>query len=197
MTSTSLAVEKEQVRRRILKLREQQTIREIEQKSLKITGSVETLPDYQKARTIASYVGKGSEVQTRPLIQKSLSLRKKVLVPVVEQGTTELLFSQIASVDELVPGHFGIAEPDPSLTRPTPLATADLVFVPGIAWDLEGYRLGWGRGYFDATLRQLSDDAVSVGLSFELQLLDKLPREQFDLPVDLIVTENRVVHCHD
>ena len=197
MNRNTTAIAKEKLRRRILKLRDHQTVADIERKSLKIVDSVRTLPEYHSAKAIACYVNKGSEVQTQPLIQKSLALGKRVLVPVVERGSRELLFSEITNLSELIPSHFGIHEPDPALTRPRPLSTAQLVFVPGIAWDNEGYRLGWGRGYFDTALRQMPDNSTSIGLSFELQLLDRLPREQFDLPVDLLVTESRMVHCHD
>ncbi len=178
-------------------MRDQQTSGEIERKSLKITEKVQTLPEYQKARVIACYVNKGSEVQTRPMIKKALATGKKVLVPIVEKDSRDLIFSEITSLNELIPGTFGIPEPNPDLTRPKSLSLTNLLFVPGIAWDLDGYRLGWGRGYFDTTLKQLPDGSTSIGLSFELQLVNRIPREQFDLPVDMLVTENRVVHCHD
>ncbi len=180
-----------------MKLRDQQTTGEIERKSLKITESIQILPEYQKAKTIACYVNKGSEVQTRPLIKKALSTGKKVLVPIVERDSKDLMFSEITSLKELITGNFGILEPNPDLTRPRSLSLANVLFVPGIAWDLEGYRLGWGRGYFDTTLKRLPDGSASIGLSFELQLVDGIPREQFDLPIDILVTENRVVHTHD
>jgi 5-formyltetrahydrofolate cyclo-ligase len=192
-----IVAEKEKLRRRILRLRDQQTTEQIEKKSLKIAGTVQALPCYQKAKAIACYVNKGSEVQTRPIIKKALVSGKKVLVPIVEKNSRDLIFSEINSLNELIPGTYGIPEPNPDLTRTKSLNITHLLLVPGIAWDQDGYRLGWGRGYFDTTLKRLPDGSTSIGLSFELQLVDRIPREQFDLPVDILVTENRVVHCHD
>jgi len=74
--------------------------------------------------------------------------------------------------------------------------TVDVMFVPGIVWDKEGYRLGWGRGYFDRVLKTLPEHVRSIGLSFNLQLVSRVPRDQFDLPVYTVVTESRVVRCH-
>lgn len=196
MTRIDVAAEKERLRRRILLLREQQTPSEVETKSLKITETLTQLPEYRKARVIASYVDKGNEVQTRPLIRKALASRKKVLVPIVNKERRNLDFSEIKSLDELVPGAFDIPEPKPDLRRLTDLETMEVVLVPGIAWDFDGYRVGWGKGYFDTVLKRLPDKSLAVGLAFDLQVVDRVPRAQFDLPVDMVVTETKVVRSH-
>lgn len=196
MTRIDVAAEKERLRRRILHLREQQSPREVETKSLKITETLTQLPEYRKARVIASYVDKGNEVQTRPLIRKALASRKKVLVPIVNKERRNLDFSEIKSLDELVPGAFDIPEPKPDLRRLTDLETMEVVLVPGIAWDFDGYRVGWGKGYFDTVLKRLPDKSLAVGLAFDLQVVDRVPRAQFDLPVDMVVTETKVVRSH-
>jgi 5-formyltetrahydrofolate cyclo-ligase len=196
LTRIDVAAEKERLRRRILNLREQQTPREVETKSLKITETLTQLPEYRKARVIASYVDKGNEVQTRPLIRKALASRKNVLVPIVNKERGNLDFSEIKSLDELVPGAFDIPEPKPDLRRLTDLETMEVVLVPGIAWDFDGYRVGWGKGYFDTVLKRLPDKSLAVGLAFDLQVVDRVPRAQFDLPVDMVVTETKVVRSH-
>lgn len=198
MTRIDVAAEKERLRRRVLQLRELQTPMEVEAKSLKITRTVASLPEYRKARAIACYVDKGNEVKTRPLILKALAARKKVLVPIVSRESRSLVFSRILNLDELAPGAFDIPEPKPDSRRITGLETAGVIFVPGIVWDFNGYRIGWGKGYFDTVLKQLPDKSVSIGLAFELQVVEKVPRAQFDLPVDMVVTETRVVRSrHD
>jgi len=68
-----------------------------------------------------------------------------------------------------------------------------VIFVPGIVWDREGYRLGWGRGYFDRVIKNLPPHVRSAGLAFNMQLIGKVPRDQFDVPVDMVVTESRVI----
>ncbi len=188
-----LAAEKNVLRHRILELRDNMDLSDVEAKSLKITESIIALPDFAKAETIACYVNKGSEVQTRPLIRKALAAEKKILVPIIKKDDPELIFSEIPSLYELSPGPFGIMEPNPSKRKPRDVSRADMVVVPGIVWDVYGHRIGWGRGYYDRVLKKLWKETPSIGLAFDLQLIDEIPREQFDLPVKILVTESRVI----
>jgi len=164
---------------------------------MEIMDQVLHLHEYVRARGIACYVNKDSEVATRPLIRKALDTNKRVLIPVVKKGDIDLIFSEITDLGkELAPGSFNIPEPREEYLRPESLDAVDVMFVPGIVWDKEGYRLGWGRGYFDRVLKTLPEHVRSIGLSFNLQLVNRVPRDQFDLPVSTVVTESRVVRCH-
>ena len=196
MTEAQIAVEKENLRRYMLRLRDRQSVGEIEQKSQDIIDQVLHLHEYVRARGIACYVNKDSEVNTRPLIRATLDQEKRVLIPVVKKGDIELFFSEIKDLgSELAPGTFGILEPKPENVHPVSLDTVDVMFVPGIVWDREGYRLGWGRGYFDRVIKNLPQHVRSAGLAFNMQLIGKVPRDQFDVPVDMVVTESRVIRC--
>ena len=196
MSEAQVAVEKEQFRRYILRLRDRQSIRDIESKSLEIMDQVSHIHEYVRARGIACYVSKDSEVDTRPLIRRALDSNKRVLVPVVKKGDIDLFFSEVKDLgQELAPGSFNIPEPKPEYLRPQGFDSVDVLFVPGIAWDKEGYRLGWGRGYFDRVLNALPGHVRSIGLSFNLQFVSRVPRDQFDIPVNMVVTESRVVRC--
>ena len=197
MGEAQTAVEKENLRRYILRLRDRQSIGEVEQKSQDITDQVLHLHEYVRARGIACYVNKDTEVDTRVLIRTALDQGKRVLVPVVKKGDVELFFSEIKDLGkELAPGTFGILEPKQEFVRPVSLDEVDVIFVPGIVWDREGYRLGWGRGYFDRAIKKLPPHVRSAGLAFNLQLITRVPRDQFDVPVDMVVTESRVIRCH-
>ncbi|HYY90521.1 MAG TPA: 5-formyltetrahydrofolate cyclo-ligase [Candidatus Dormibacteraeota bacterium] len=197
MGEAQVAVEKENLRRYILRLRDRQTSLEVEQKSEDITDQVLHLHEFVRARGIACYVSKDTEVDTRVLIRTALSQEKRVLIPVVKKGDVELFFSEVHDLGkELAPGTFGILEPKPEFVRPVNLDAIDLIFVPGIVWDREGYRLGWGRGYFDRAIKKLPQHVKSAGLAFNLQLINQVPRDQFDVPVDMVVTESRVIRCH-
>ncbi len=174
MTEAQTAVEKENLRRYMLRLRDRQSIGEIEQKSQDIIDQVLHLHEYVRARGIACYVNKDSEVNTRILIRAALDQEKRVLIPVVKKGDIELFFSEIKDLGtELAPGTFGILEPKPE--------------------NREGYRLGWGRGYFDRVIKNLPPHVRSAGLAFNMQLIGRVPRDQFDVPVDMVVTESRVI----
>lgn len=166
---------------------------DVEAKSLKITESIIALPEFAKASTIACYVNKGSEVQTRPLIRKALAAQKKVLVPIIKKDDPELIFSEIPRLYELSPGPFGIMEPNPSKRKPRDVSISDMVIVPGIVFDVYGHRIGWGRGYYDRVMKKLWPGSASIGVCFDIQLVDQIPVEQFDLPVKILVTESRVI----
>ncbi|HET7405166.1 MAG TPA: 5-formyltetrahydrofolate cyclo-ligase, partial [Candidatus Bathyarchaeia archaeon] len=190
MGEVQTAVEKENLRRYILRLRNRQSTSEIEQKSTDIVDQVLLLHEYVRARGIACYVSKDSEVNTRTLLRNALDRDKRVLVPVVKAGDIDLFFSEIKELGkELAPGTFGILEPKPEFVRPVDLDAVDLIFVPGIVWDRDGYRLGWGRGYFDRVLTKLPPHVRSAGLAFNMQLVSRVPRDQFDVPVDMVLTE--------
>ena len=188
-----ISAEKTVLRHRILEMRDNLDLSGVEAKSLKITESIIALPEFAKAQTIACYVNKGSEVQTRLLIRKALAAQKKILVPITRKDDPELLFSEIPSLYELSPGPFGIMEPNPSKRKPRDVSISDMIIVPGIVFDVYGHRIGWGRGYYDRALKKLWKGAASVGVCFDMQLVDQIPMEQFDLPVKILVTESRVI----
>jgi 5-formyltetrahydrofolate cyclo-ligase len=96
-------------------------------------------------------------------------------------------------MDELTPGCFGVLEPKAGAPE-VPLGAAQLVLVPVVAWDVNGGRMGYGRGYFDRELRSRGR-ALAAGLAFESQRRDNLPMTRWDTPLDLVVTERRVVRC--
>ncbi len=194
MGEAQMAVEKENMRRYILRLRDRQSTLDVEQKSEEILQQVLYLHEFVRARGVACYVSKDTEVDTRVLILNALDHEKRVLIPVVKKGDVELFFSEIHDLGkELAPGTFGILEPKPEFVRPVPLDAIDLMFVPGIAWDKDGYRLGWGRGYFDRVMKKLPPHVKTAGLAFNLQLINRVPRDQFDVPVDMVITESRVI----
>lgn len=153
------------------------------------------LPELLRARTVMTYVSVGSEVATRDLVPQLLSLEKVVLIPYC-QGLDLRLF-RLKSLEELVPGTLGIPEPPPDLRndvqrqgRPEEI---DLALIPGLAFDRHGNRLGQGKGYYDRFLLSLRPDAFKLGLAFECQVVDDLPRTPHDTPVDAVLTEKMLL----
>ena len=149
------------------------------------------LPELIRARTVMTYVSVGTEVATRDLIPQLLSLEKVILIPYC-QGMDLRLF-RLRSLEELLPGTLGIPEPPPELQndvqrrgRPEDI---DLVLIPGLAFDRHGNRLGQGKGYYDRFLMSLRPAAFKLGLAFECQIVDDLPRTPHDAPVDAVLTE--------
>jgi len=93
----------------------------------------------------------------------------------------------------LVPGAFGIPEPDPDRCKQMEVSEIDFVFVPGLAFDLEGCRVGYGGGYYDRFLMDLPNSIESVGVCYDFQLVDRVPRSQHDVPVDTVVSDEQMI----
>ncbi len=148
------------------------------------------LPEFKEARVVASYIAKADEVQTSRIVAASLAAGKTLIVPRADPATGALSFASIGSMAELSPGHFGVLEPGPGAE--VPLGAADVVVVPVVAWDEQGRRLGYGKGYFDRALSS-HPRPLRVGLALEAQKAPILPQSSGDVPLDMIVTEARVV----
>jgi len=163
--------------------------------SQKVTSSLFRLPEFQCARAIALFGSFRSEVFTRDMICRALSLKKRVSLPVTVKSPKRLIFRQIFDLDkDLSVGSFGIPEPKDSLPR-VKNDEIELVVTPGIAFDRCGYRIGFGGGYYDRLFAQIKPECVKVGIAFHFQLIDKVPHEPKDLPVDIIVTDQTIIHC--
>jgi 5-formyltetrahydrofolate cyclo-ligase len=192
--------DKKIARKKFKLLRMRLSIEEVMTRSEQIKKRLFGLPEFAKAKTIAFYVAKkgSGEVETEGMIKESLVAGKRVLVPVVDKAARKILFSELRDYDsELAPGAFGILEPKPSCRRLVSIRESDLVIVPALAFDLKGHRLGHGGGYYDRLLRELASAKPStpfVGLAYEMQVVDSLPKTLWDVPVNILVTEKRVLH---
>lgn len=147
------------------------------------------LPEFAAARSLALYSPILNEVFTEEIFDQALKLNKRVVCPRVQGAGME--FFPVNSRDDLQAGNFGILEPRGD--RSIPIAELDLLLVPGVAFDQTGHRLGYGKGYYDRLLHQRSAGCRLVGLCFEFQLLPILPAEAHDIPMDLLVTEQRTL----
>ena len=94
----------------------------------------------------------------------------------------------------LVPDKFGVPIPDINRCAKANPERMDLILVPGVAFDCAGNRLGFGKGYYDTFLPQ-APNAVKIALAYDFQIVEQLPAEPWDVPMDFIITENRVIDC--
>ncbi len=145
------------------------------------------LPEFGKADTVLLYYAKGSEADLASLADIAWKMGKTVGYPrCLDRENME--FFKVFDFSDLEKGYFGIMEP--KIDAPLcPLENA-VCFVPALSFDLDGYRLGYGGGYYDRFLKSFS--GCSVGISFEECLAERLPREEFDKKTDYIITERRV-----
>jgi 5-formyltetrahydrofolate cyclo-ligase len=149
---------------------------------------------YAAAQTILFYISVRNEVDTRDLLDKALAAGRQVVVPYCENG--ELHLVRLLGRDDLEIGAHNIPEPSLALrgdpARQVAPEQVDLALIPGVAFDTLGYRLGHGAGYYDKLLARMRPDAARVGLAFECQIVDELPIEPHDMPMDYVVTESTI-----
>jgi len=130
-------------------------------------------------------------VDTLPLLTRWVAEGRRAIFPRVEGE--EITLVEVRNLTDLCPGYRGLLEPRPGRGRAIPLEEVGVALVPGLAFDLEGNRLGQGGGHYDRVLARLSPASLTIGLAFEFQVLERLSVEIHDVPVDLIVTETRVI----
>ena len=152
------------------------------------------MPASRPPRSSASYVDFRGEVETTELVAALLREGRRVAVPVHPRGASEPLgFAEIRSLSELVPNRFGILEPPLEAALLVPTMAIPLFLVPGLAFDPAGRRLGYGLGCYDRAFADAAPGALKVGLAFELQMLESVPADLHDVPMDFVVTEDRVI----
>ena len=157
--------------------------------------SLFSLPVWREAVTVCGYISVRGELNTRPILERAAAEGKTIALPVTVTSAREgrMVFRALPNgdFDRLAAARFGIPEPDdscPALTHAD--LTRALILVPALAFDNQGYRLGYGGGYYDrflATLKEASIPVTTVGLVFARCRAETLPHEPFDLPVDLII----------
>lgn len=184
---------KDFVRRQMLARRTSLGIAEWEARSHAIQGMVLGGRPFQRASAVATYCSYKGEVDTRLIFEAGVSDGKSFYFPSVNRNGRRLSFLPVDEWGKLVPGAYDIPAPLPGSPGARALNELDLVLVPGVAFDLKGYRLGYGGGYYDRALGEVAGQVPRLGLAFELQLVEELPRDPEDVTVDFIVTEERVL----
>ncbi|HQD42034.1 MAG TPA: 5-formyltetrahydrofolate cyclo-ligase, partial [Bacillota bacterium] len=188
---------KQKLREEILSLRRQIPPTLQKEYSQLIQKRLLELEAFTRSVNVMAYVAFRNEVETMPIIQHCLSEGKRVVVPVSVPKTRELLLSELKDPErELRPGTFGVPEPAPGYIRPFPAEDLDLILVPGVAFDERGFRLGYGAGYYDRFFERLTRRVPRIGLAFEIQIIDRVPADPTDQPVDFIITEIRLIDCN-
>ena len=182
--------DKRDLRRRMLACRRALSVEERSSRSAAITERLLSLDAVQKARTVFAYAAMEDEVQTEPLIASLLDRGKRVAIPLVI-GKRSMEAALVPSMDALETGAYGILTVRAERREFLPPQEIDCVIVPGVAFGLNGSRLGMGGGYYDAFLPG-AERAVRVAAAFQCQISEDIPSLPYDCGVDWIVTERGV-----
>ncbi len=187
-------MEKKELRSFMLKKRERLKEPEIKEKSDAIREKLNTLEEYRRAEGVLFFLSFGTEVRTETMVRESLASGRIVVVPQTDRREKRLILSRLLNYEEdLYPGTWGIPEPRPGALRPVDLAVIDLVIVPGLAFDREGGRLGYGGGYYDRLFPELKAGVPLVALAFSCQLVAKVPLASHDKKIDFLITEKEIL----
>ena len=151
-----------------------------------IFSTLEKCSFFKTSEKIFIFVGFDSEIQTENFIKKWIN-KKQIFVPKIENGKMNLI--RLKSWDELAPGHFGVLEPTSSDYYEGKI---DLVVTPSIVFDNNGYRLGYGKGYYDKYFAK-NKYKTSIGLSYDKLLQERVPTDKHDKKVDIIITEEKTL----
>ncbi|MBQ7986559.1 MAG: 5-formyltetrahydrofolate cyclo-ligase [Clostridia bacterium] len=144
---------------------------------------------YKNAKAIMLYLPLGNEVDTKAIINNAFSLEKKVLVPVTDSKTFEITAFKITEGMEFEKGTFSVKEPKERISFE--LSKIDVVLVPGIAFDRDGGRIGFGKGCYDKFLKGIK--AVKIGFCYDFQLVDSIETDENDVSMDYVITEKEII----
>jgi len=181
----------------MLAFRNGHSAEELDRLSAHITARVLELPEIGNARVVCTYMHIRSEARTTAIVERLLANQKRVIIPITNTADKTLTFSELKEPNNaLQQGTFGIPEPKPEHLHPVPLQDADVILVPGVAWDIRGYRIGYGAGYYDRTINALGKTIQMIGLSYEFQIIDTIPNSRYDQRVNKLTTEKRTIEVN-
>lgn len=181
---------KDELRKEILKKRRELASDEVSEKSEQILERLKSTPLIDSAHVIMCYMDFRNEVETANIIEYLWSQDKVVVLPKVNKEMQMLELYQIEGFKDMIQSNMGILEPSTELPRVLE-TDIDLILAPGVAFDLKGYRMGYGGGFYDKLIPNLRADCHIAALAFEIQLVEKLPVEAHDQPMSSIITEAR------
>lgn len=186
-----MVLSKAQIREKALTCRQSLSAVERKQKSSQILKTIMATPFFAAAECIMLYLNFRDEVKTTPLAEEILKNGKRLVIPYCETRTTQIIPCEIQDLAKDVGlSSFGIREPLADFFRPVAPTKIDLALVPGLAFDYQGNRIGFGKGYYDRFLPQLRADVCVIGVAFACQVFERIPAESHDYKMSLLVTED-------
>ncbi len=192
--SSQLTESKRRLRQQMSRLRKGVAPADSARAGQAAAGALIDLELVRRANRIALYAALPYELPTRPLFDAVVEKTGAVLLPRTAEPLG-LEFFAVECWEALRPGAFGVLEP-PNDGTAVRLMPGDLVVVPGVAFDEDGYRLGHGKGYYDrAFATELGDAPTLVGFGYEFQIVEAVPHDHRDRQMDVIVTDQRVRFC--
>jgi len=190
-----LKQQKTELRKLLIAARDALSAASRDRASQLIVGKIAGDPACRTARAVMAYCSFGSELDTRPFLETMLAAGKMLVLPRVDQAGKSLKLYRVTDLTaDLQAGKWGILEPKPDEERRVELGSVDFVLVPGVGFDAQCHRLGYGAGFYDRMFGDAQRDGMKlprrVAGAFDCQIADAIPVSAYDLPVDRVVTES-------
>jgi 5-formyltetrahydrofolate cyclo-ligase len=162
--------------------------------SYQIINNIKHFTQYTKAQTVMLYLSCGSEVMMDYMIEFAFVQNKTVVLPTIINKTTSSMcavqiLNIISDTTKLI---YGIRQPHLIINNIVAKQNIDLIFIPGIVFDIHGYRIGYGKGYYDRWLKDIPQNKI-VGISYHFQVVTQLPINEYDLSVGTLITEKQII----
>ena len=195
----SIIEKKDSLRNDILQKRLRLPFEEIFELSSTIQKKFLEIRELKGAKRLALYASFKNEVLTETILEYAVAHRQEVFFPRIVREKKGLTFLKVHGKEDLASGSYDIKEPVHShrgIHQPEIAVSSslDIIVVPGIAFDTNGNRLGYGKGYYDKVLGSIKETCLIVALAFDFQIVNTIPAEAHDIKMDKIITESRVIH---
>lgn len=185
---------KEYLREKYLTARSEISQSKINKWSQKIKNNFLKLPQLTNVKKIMAYASMRNEIKTFPLMKELLIQNYLLYLPYTIKEINDLGVAKIKNLNsELEKGVYGVQEPISKIRGNEIPSDIDLIIIPGACFSLSGYRIGYGGGYYDRFLSKHAENALKVGFCYEQFILNSIPAEEHDIPVDIIITENEII----
>ena len=183
------------MRKQLLALRDAMNAAARESASQGILKKIADEEFYRSAQTVLAYCGFGTELNTRPFLESALAEGKILALPRIDRVGRVLELYRILDFNlDLTPGPWGILEPRVNGDRRVDVGEIDWVLVPGLGFDAQCNRLGYGAGFYDTLFADAQRKGVAmpkrISGAFDCQLVESVPAGEYDLPVDCVITES-------
>ena len=188
---TNSSISKEALRREMLKKRKNLSAEFLQQAELSFAEQIKSLNCYRYAKTVMLYMSFQNEAPTDLLTKQAWMDGKNVVLPYTDKEFKVWAY-KVTGPEQLLLSPLGIREPDPAVCALAAPSSIDLIIVPGVAFDPAGNRIGFGKGCYDRFLPLLRTDAPKIALAYDMQIVEALPFQEHDIPLDGILTQSGI-----
>ncbi|SKA83780.1 5-formyltetrahydrofolate cyclo-ligase [Caloramator quimbayensis] len=184
---------KKEIRKKMIFLRDSFHKEELDKLSSQIIKNIINWSFYKNSTAIMLYSSIKSEVRINDLLKKGIEDKKTIILPKTLKDNRELLPCIVEDIKELHIGNYGILEPMGS--KVLDKNSIDIIFVPGVAYDYNGFRIGYGAGYYDRFLKDYK--GIKAGVCYSFQVIDDVFHDLYDINMDYLITEKGIIKTGD